>query len=468
MPSRFITMLVAVAACTGVCLAQEASSRLTGCLVTEDGAPVKNGDLTFIYADDGQRQPPSLRAVTGAHGRFETAFTESGTVKVVVTIPQPVDLPGMRYETRQRCFVQGKESFDLTTGKDLDIQLSVVSPEIAILGGKVTDENGVPIAATVRYINREEAEYPAFGLFLIPYLLHPEQVIEVSAPHYQSRILIPERDYRVNDTALEIRLKKGPIPVGTSVWEAVTGLPATTDSFLLVPQLEKVRSRESWYFINALPPPFDMLSAGYIRMIGLRSPRIRVVDETGAAVDRVSFHQPWLSNPSDPFPQALDFLKRPLVITEDGVCALPQNSPCFVSAPGHGFVSVNRWDAIKSELLEVVLRPTVTLEIVVTRPDGSPACGAPIRSAYEAWAPTMSLDGTKEPKTDEEGRARFEGVTPGVYALAIGTFRQDLQLHFVRLGREKQQTLKVTLFDHNESRNPQVLLQRWRDAGRMR
>ena len=290
----------------------------------------------------------------------------------------------------------------------------------------------------------------------VPYAL------EACARQYQARVILPEEVRQCNDSALTIRLNKGPFAYGTSVWEAVTGRPPTEEAVAAVPLARTIRAKEWSYYSEAFassqpepehaaPPP--------------RTPKdriIRVVDTAGQPVTGVVFHIPqqeqYLNAQQLPPPDALvQSLAAP-----DGVYTISTANGCWLSALGLARAVAARDYYARDAKETIVLTPSCSVEFQIRNATGQPMADVPVCTSDAAW----TEDGSRYcliMRSDAQGGARLDGETMGSRSFSIGDYGRNMQRVSVSLAPGSSAKVMVTLTERQGSTDPLVLMQTLRE-----
>ncbi|MFA6244727.1 MAG: carboxypeptidase-like regulatory domain-containing protein, partial [Candidatus Hydrogenedentales bacterium] len=362
---------------------------LTGTVVDTEGKALANVNF-YLNFERGGPEPSILTATSDDAGHFAIPIPRSGTVTISAhKVTQVAQERGGSDNISTDCAVLEGKTAVLVEGTDSEIRLVVSPKQVRLLALKVMDNEGNPIKAEVTLLrgkhNRDGVYLQEDGRHFVRNLPEEPYAIEVMAPQYRACVLFPGVEFREGDMNVTVKLTKGPFPVGESVWETVTGRPATAESLASTPLADMIRERERTYFMAALPPrerkPVPATPDGR-SPTGLTVPygptptaiqTMRIVDAGGKPVTRILIER--LTLP--------DFGKAVLLpsksgaqlpqSSEDGVYPMPTNdpnTPIVVSAPGLARVLVRTWGLTANET--IALYPPATVELNVRGVDGRP------------------------------------------------------------------------------------------------
>ena len=284
-------------------------AQLRGAIVDAQGKPVPNVELQL--SGPCKASSPDRNTISDARGAFSAEIT--GTGQIVVGAQKHVRNTEHSY-IGIRCKIVEGAPFEVAEGVDKEVRLVVevgeepsrpssdtmalltpkagprtdpTTGQLRRLAGNVIDENGkgvdvdvkvIAISPAIKMMMEQNKNSPfvmnRMGMgsllsampthvgrnldtgessFFIERLPEPPYVVEVRAKHYQARVLFPEEDFKEGDMSLVITLKKGPFPLGVSVWETVTGRPATEEAVAETELGDIIRQNERDYFFEALP-----------------------------------------------------------------------------------------------------------------------------------------------------------------------------------------------------------------------
>lgn len=438
---------------------------LRGVARDPQGNPLSNVSVMMVYED--HTRGPSLRwPVTDDAGRFEVAVIASGRVKVSASTSINVNVGNKETDRQQFFTILKNETFDLDATNDSDIEIVMQLKPKTMLGGRITDEAGKGIYAYIKMI-RDEREEGAVsdrdGNFFINKTPEPPFLFEVTAPGYKARVQIIDSEMIESSTPFAMMLVQGPFPISESVWAAVTGLPATEDAVQSMPFAAYVRKNEARYYRDAIPPPPP---PGAVPPQQSQPPRVRFLDADGKPIQRMMI-QPLDSSGAPEvaeYKHMKGYTPRP-VASEDGVYSVfnmaPYGTLVWSENTGRVVLQLYEWSPSGPMVIDQVLRPAATLELIVTDKQGKPVAGVPVCLPQLAWEPS---DGNLRPysvgQTDAGGKVSFDQLAPGAHALSIGAGPVK-RLVSCRLndGETKSVTVNLSM----NPADPAWLLQTWRD-----
>ncbi len=443
---------------------------LRGAVVDADGKPMANVNLYFHFQGP-PAEPSVLSASSDDLGAFSVPIARSGRVntsahKVIQTTPSQHDSID--------CPVAEGGVFELTEGINQEVRIVVHTATRRLIECGVVDESGQTVRAEVHILHGQHSDdyvsRDGEGIYRSTQIPKEAYVLEVTAPQYQARILFPGTDFQEDGTKTVVTLKKGPFAYGVSVWEAVTGRPATKEAVASTPLAELIRKRELQYFRAALAKPVVSSVPDGRSVVTPSLPaisKVRVVDAKGKAITRILVESLYVDQKKAALLPPESGAVQPITAS-DGLYPVPLGSSpgCIVSAPGFARVPLELLPSSPDGVQTLVLEESTTLELTVKRVDGKPAAGIPVSLPQAAW---YGLDNTMSAmlmRTDAQGLARFTDIAPGPRIFSVGEFKTDMQAIMPVLKPGEARKVTVQLEERQRSHNPLVLLQIWREAER--
>ncbi len=442
---------------------------LRGTVVDKGGQPVPSARLMFRYLDNVD--PAYINVTADDQGRFETPVVRSGRTELRVSkglqIMHDQSSINLGTELKSAGFVE----IDAT--RDSETKIVVASASPAALGMlRVMDESGKPLDANVESWGEHDRSNSQSrrgeGVYLLNQDLKPPCVIAVTKDGYQARVLFFLDVESMDGDGIDVKLKRGPYPIGTSVWSAVTGKPATDAAVKETLFAQRIRENERVYYEQAARPTDEERRAQQAASATPNAAmqyqrRVRVTDASGQPVTNLTveaFH------PGVPFLIGMyrsdNRAGQPHALTSaEGVYdRLDVNyHQLFLHAPGTGRVLYQRsWSEKPDEVDDVVLRPAASLEIFARGRNGKPAENATLSTPDAGWNQTAAIA-----STGPDGRLRLQDLAPGVHAFT-SMVDATPQLVFVRLtdGEAKSVVIHAT----KSEEDPIALLAQYRKENR--
>ncbi|MCC6486676.1 MAG: carboxypeptidase regulatory-like domain-containing protein, partial [Candidatus Hydrogenedentes bacterium] len=438
---------------------------LRGNVRDEAGTPLPNVRLRFRYTESGS--PWGVEATTDAKGEYSAQIVRSGPVEVAASIGVQIERDGSSDNLSRECEVLSTKTLTLEEGKDASLDLTVRTVPMGILAGTVTGPDGKPVHARLRLVydgkERESSSAYREGEFMFRKLPAQPYLLEVTALGYKARVLRSGLDFVQGDVPVVIVLQPGPFAYDESVWETVTGTPATQESVDAYPEAKYVREREWSYHEEAKRPKRDETQRAQYQY---KKP-LRILDENGEPLKRVVIEG--LS--SLPDYEVLLYKEAGRQVqtqsSESGVYSLdPANSyGAIVSAPGLSRVYVRpEWTDKPDMIQDVVLRRPAALELVVRGQNGKALPNTPVYTGRFAWDNQANAQVYQIGATGAEGTLRFDALAPGFHGFAVGELGSTMRLVLVNVEPGETRKEAVELAANRTPDDAQSLLQQWRES----
>ncbi|MCC6696202.1 MAG: hypothetical protein IT365_11285, partial [Candidatus Hydrogenedentes bacterium] len=441
---------------------------LRGSVRDEAGTPLPNVRLRFRYTESGS--PWGLEATTDAKGEYSTQIVRSGPVEVAASIGVQIERDGSSDNLSRECEVLGSKTLTLVEGKDASLDLTVRTVPMGILAGTVTDPEGKPVHAYIHLVyggkEQETSNEYREGEFMFRNLPAQSYLLEVTAYGYKARMLRPGVDFVQSDAPVVIVLQPGPFAYDESVWETVTGTPATQESVDAYPEAKYVREKEWSYHEEAKRPKRDEKQQARQQPQSYRK-AMRILDESGEPLKRVIIEE--LNSLPD---YEVLLYKGPgrqvqPQSSDTGVYTFtPANSyGAIVSAPGLSRVYVRpEWTDKPDMIQDVMLRRPAALELMVRDKNGKALANTPVYTGRFAWDNPVNAKVYLIGATGEDGTLRFDALAPGFHGLAVGELGSTMRLVLVNVEPGETRKEAVELAANRTPDDAQSLLQQWRES----
>lgn len=433
------------------------ASKIRGAVVDSAGVPVA-GVAVCIHT------PQITVQVTDEQGRFETDVYGAGTFEVEVSKMAQVDTGS----SNVGCTVIEGSPITVTAGQPADVRLTVqIQP---YLQGRVVDENGQPVAASIQVFGAPSATMVLQGQdgqFVATRLPDGPFLLEFTKEGYIARVLEKDRDFQPDDHALTVTLRKGPLPQGQPIFAEVTGRPATEEEAGKMPFSEDVRRREDDY--RRMAAADTGLSTGTTPAPSERLIEVRGID--GKPARQIYVQKAWaydISNSVRVTPEtAMPCETEPSQMIENPQGSYAVSPGMLIWASGSGKVFI---DPETPNSSPINLQPAGEIRIRVVDENGTPVAG--VAAAHPAYCYAyQSSNFFNVPKTDATGVLTFRDLAPTTYAYRLlipqpvkdNTMQPPIEYPFTVLAAVSpgKTCEKTVVFASAESNTPEGLFIRY-------
>jgi hypothetical protein len=374
----------------------------------------------------------SFSAETDGEGRFAIETKDSGMVSVAGVYYTRQLNAGEQSDRQQiQCsIVEPIAPFPVEPGASVEnLKIVVARPVDWYLAGIIQDEHGTPLKPEIHFLtgawnSSSPREATGDGYFKFYTLPEERFAIIFELKGHQVRILEEGRNFERGDQELKVVLPTTPYPEDVPMWTTITGAPWTPEAVEQSIQGDPIRRRfEEFKRLLAANAPPETPQPVTPPAPEPTSIAVRVVDEAGNPVPRISLHPAacygYLDRRQALGP--LDFLLAPgaattLQANPEGNYEVPLNH--LIWADG----TCRQWSGeapAKGEILPrtITLYPARRLTVQVRGHGGDPLSG--ISLAPYTRQGNLAASGTLHPfpQTDVDGKVVFDGLPPAVYTL---------------------------------------------------
>jgi hypothetical protein len=391
-----------------VYLAPATAGKLHGQVIDQNGEPVRGATVSF--SSDIAPEPTE----TDQDGRFTLELRQGGEGSFSVRYNSTILVNGMVESIWEPLEIM--EGISVAIRDTEEIPFHTIRAEVPAwkyVGGFVTDTEGNPLSPDV-WVYAEDCMgtgHAENGAFLRAGCSKPFEkdpvLLEFRLEGYRARVLESGRDFELGDTRVRVVMKKGPYEPFESIFEAVTGRPASQVNEMFRGDRILENTIEYWQLAQ---------SSDSGRRYGEPPNWVIVKDENGEPVTRILLRSPFGNRPiilstgeeSDYPPESLE--------DGQGRYELPDKAR-FVWAEGMGMAYlVPRSREHGAEPRVVVLHPAAEIIVKAVDATGQPVSNVTISidSTSKIW-PQYIHTSPPQPTTDKSGILRFAHLAPGEY-----------------------------------------------------
>lgn len=216
------------------------AAHLRGTIVDAQGTPLPGVTITFAirrYDNNLEEMTSQTAGTSDAEGRFDIVtgiFGEATLRKLHVR--RQYKYANKQDNVDEICtLLEPISPIAVMPGSSVDIALVAAVPDVTLIAGTITDENGVGLKPSCRLFTESEFDPPFHGMpfqgqFLFYGLPSEPFAIEFSLEGHQTRILQVDRDFQRGNRNITVVLPTTPYSDDVPIWTAVTNTPWTQES----------------------------------------------------------------------------------------------------------------------------------------------------------------------------------------------------------------------------------------------